>query len=494
MQRAGGDSGSLGDLHGGPVGVGVLGPVLFLDDIRDGQVWLSALVLTRDDGDLAPLICDDGAVHPFRELACEAGWRVMRARFRGEARSTIRYSALGTTYELAGAFGGNLNIAFASCNGEEHGDLDRDPEERNVMWARLLREHKVRPFHLLLHGGDQIYADEVTQGHPLSEDWPDHLPKDPSREGLEDLRAHLRRGFFERYVSFFLGCPDMLALAATVPSLCQWDDHDICDGWGSLRRSRTYSPIGQTLFDVARETALLFQHACVDGDLPGRFHDPEGLSLSWRIDLPDLRIVAPDLRSERTRRQVMGRIGWEMMDDLLNATPTRRLIVVSSVPLLGPRLSILEAVMVAIPQMQKYEDDLRDQWQSRAHRSEWRRMLELLRGISELGQTDITIVSGEIHLATRGTMPLGQGRVLHQLIASGVAHRAPPNAWARVLGWLAVLGDSPLSGAPIRMQRLPGQRRRYVAERNTLTLRRVDGEWGAIWDLEQSGQTAPLPV
>ena len=471
----------------------VLGPVLFLDDVREGRLHLSALVFVQGNDTPGPLTC--GAGHfPFVEIASDAGWRVLRARFDGSMSQPITYGALNQTHTIRTGYDGDLNIAFASCNGEENGDLERDPDERNAMWTRLRDSHRAAPYHLLLHGGDQIYADEVTLGHPLSDDWPESVPKDPERADLRDLRAHLRRGFFARYMAFFESCPAFLELAASVPSLCQWDDHDICDGWGSLPRSRTYSPVGQTLFEVAREATLIFQHGCTLDDMPGRFHDKTGLSLGWWIDLPRLRIVAPDLRAERTRRQVMGDVGWDMMDSVAAAPPVEHMLLVSSVPLLGPRLSVLETVMVAIPKMQEYEDDLRDQWQSRAHRAEWRRMLQMMINIADRTGAGITVLSGEIHLAARATMPLGSHGTLHQLIASGVAHRPPPKAWARVLGSLAAFGEGPVPGVSITIDRLPGQLGRYVAERNTLDVTRQDGVWRAVWDLEDSGRTAALSL
>ena len=217
--------------------------------------------------------------------------------------------------------------------------------------------------------------------------------------------------------------------------------------------------MGQAIFDVAREMALGFQHAARDGDLPPRFTDPRGLHLGWSVQTPGLRILAPDLRSERTRRQIMGPGGWAAMDA---AGPfDGRTLMMSSVPLLGPRLSLLERVMRLHPKMLQYEDDLRDQWQSRAHRAEWRRMLGCLRDMTAdptNPHTAITVLSGEIHLAARATMALGPDRVLHQLTASGISHRAPPKGWARFLNLLSRLGDAPLTGHPIRVERLPGQR------------------------------------
>ncbi|CUI02078.1 alkaline phosphatase D family protein [Leisingera aquaemixtae] len=470
----------------------ITGPILILDDLRDGQMQLAALFIAPKGLPVPPVSAGGMNLRPER-LADYANVSVLRARFALPAGRPSSYQWDGARYEVAGGFGGDMRIAYASCNGEEHGDLDRDGAERNAMWARMGAEHQKRPFSLLLHGGDQVYADEVTQGHRLSNGWPDKLPSDPSREDLASLRQHLREGFLRRYLAVY-SAPELAWLAARVPSLMQWDDHDICDGWGSLRRSSTYSPVGQTLFAMAREAALLFQHGCCDGDLPARFADPEGTHLGWRIEAPGLRLLAPDLRSERSRRRVMARGGWQMMKAEVKREAPGQTFLLSSVPLLGPRLSLLELLMVLTPRMQEYEDDLRDQWQSRAHRASWRRMLRMARDIAALDGQKIAAVSGEIHLAARGEMPLGDGKMLHQLVASGISHRAPPRAWARVLGMLSWLGDAPLPGHPVRIRKIPGQAGRYAAERNYLILERQDTQWAAIWDLETSGQSAPLPL
>ncbi|WP_349360680.1 alkaline phosphatase D family protein [Stappia sp.] len=469
-----------------------LGPILILDDIEAGRMHLSALFIAARGEAVAPLDAPHGPVPPA-PLAHYDRATVWRARFALPADRPSQYRWNGTTYEVAGDLTGDLRIAYVSCNGEEIGDLSREGSERNAMWARLGDEHRRRPCALLLHGGDQVYADEVTKGHDLSRDWPERVARDPAPAALADLEHHLRERFLERYVAIY-GAPEFAWLAARVPSLMQWDDHDICDGWGSLPASRTESPVGQTLFAVARESFLVFQHAAADGDLPARFADPEGRHLGWTVDGPDLRILAPDLRSERTRRRVMGPGGWAMMDNEARRDTRGHTLLLSSVPLLGPRLSLLETLLVLIPRMQKYEDDLRDQWQSRAHRDEWRRMLRLVRDLARRDGHDITAISGEIHLAGRAAMDLGDGLHLNQLVASGIAHRAPPKAWARVLGALARLGEDPLPEHPIRVERLPGQRTRYVAERNYLLLERDAGGWSARWELEASGTTQPLTL
>ncbi len=469
-----------------------IGPILFLDDVRGRQMHIAALFITEKNTAPPPIKLAVDAVHPVAIAEFEHA-TVWRARFALPADQASTYSWNGESYGVAGDLTGDMRLAYVSCNGEEVGDLAREGSERNVMWARLRDDHLRRPFALMLHGGDQVYADEVTQGHALSEGWPEHLPLDPPNAALADLRHHLREGFFERYAMLY-AAPQFAWLAARVPSLMQWDDHDICDGWGSLRRSSTHSPVGQTLFATAREAFLIFQQATTVGDLPARFANASGIHLGWRIETKGLRILAPDLRSERTRRNIMGAGGWAMMDAEAARHVDGQTLLLSSVPLLGPRLSLLETAMMVVPRMQKYEDDLRDQWQSRAHRAEWRRMLRLVRDMARRDHHDVTAISGEIHLATRAIMDLGDGLHLHQLVASGITHRAPPKAWAHVLGALSWLGESPLPEHPIRIARLPGQRTRYVAERNYLVLERQEESWCTWWELEFSGTTPALEI
>jgi hypothetical protein len=471
----------------------ILGPILFVDDVRDGALHLAALFIAAGDAVPGELDAGAGPVAPA-PLAEVPGHTVWRARFTLPADRPSAYAWGGAVYPVASDLTGDLRLAYVSCNGEEVGDMDRAGSERNAMWGRLTAEHGRAPFALLIHGGDQVYADEATHGHPLTADWPDDLPAtDPSPAALADLRAYLRARFAERYIAL-AAAPQFAHLAARVPSLMVWDDHDICDGWGSLKASRTQSALGQLIFAVAREMYLLFQHACVPGDLPPRFADPQGAHLGWHVAAPGLRLVAPDLRSERGRRNVMGPGGWALVDGAAGAAAPGRTFLVSSVPLLGPRLSVLEALMVAVPRMQKYEDDLRDQWQSRAHRAEWRRMLAAVAAMGEAPGQDVTALSGEIHLATRAEMALAGGGMLHQLVASGIAHRPPPRAWASALGWLASLGDSPLPGHPIRIRRIPGARGRYVAERNYLVLERQGRDWTAAWEMERTGRSGRLAL
>ncbi|RVV97142.1 alkaline phosphatase family protein [Mesobaculum littorinae] len=455
-----------------------------------GQLRIAALV-GRPSGDAPPEVESDGTtVAPVR-LAEGAGFAIYRYDLSLPATEDAWYRVGDERHRLNLAIGGDARIAFVSCNGQEEGDLGRDFEERNRMWRRLADEHDDAPFQLLLEGGDQIYADEVTKAHPLSENWPEDYPDLDDAQATK-VRDALREAFFVRYATLY-AAGDFSRLAARVPALPIWDDHDICDGWGSLPEPALDSRLGRTLFDVARETYLLFQFALRPEEAGEVFPDATGTSLSWSVALPGVTILGPDLRSERRLDRVMGDTGWRVFRDMVRKIETERVILVSSVPLLGPRLSLLERTMRFTGWMKDYEDDLRDQWQSYAHRAEWQDMLREMVGLIEGRGIDVTVISGEIHLATRGEMTTARGP-MHQLVASGISHPAPTEAYPLALGSLARLGEAPLKGHKIRLKPLPGKRSIYTAERNFLVLTRREGAWSAEWELEESGRTAPLPL
>ncbi len=467
------------------------GPILYLRGYGPAGLDLAAIVVRPGHTPPGDIVTPGGRARPALVHGC-AGQGVFGYRFTLPAIADAWYTLDGTRYPVAADFSGDVNLAYVSCNGQEHGDLDRPDETRNAMWRRLGERHREAPLHLLLHGGDQIYADEVPRAHPLSRDWPKSVSSDPPEAELAAMTRALDAAFFARYTAQFAQA-DFAWLAARVPSLAMWDDHDICDGWGSLPAPKLDSAVGRRLFATARTHFLIFQLGVGPCPLPPPFLDPQGRSLTWSLDLPGLRIIAPDLRSERRPDRILGPGGWPLLERALEAGAGRRVLLLSSVPLLGPRLSLLERAMALTPWMESFEDDLRDQWQSRAHRAEWQKLLRVLMALHAQPETRVTALSGEIHLAARATMRTATGP-LHQLIASGISHPPPPRAYARALGALAALGEAPLRGHPIRQHPLPGRRGLYVAERNYLLVQRRARRWTARWDLEEAGLTPALDL
>jgi hypothetical protein len=467
-----------------------VGPILYLRGHEGDRLLLAALVISRD-GSAFPLQTAEGEVQPER-IGERAGYHMVRHSFSLPCRGDAWYELEGIRYEVAADVGGDVRIAFVSCNGQECGDLDRPAEVRNAMWRRLAEQHRDRPFNLMIQGGDQIYADEMTRAHPISENWPKTYRETLADVEKEELRVALDRAFLDRYLEQ-MAQEYPAWLMARVPSVCMWDDHDICDGWGSLRERKLDSALGRLIFEVAREHFLLFQFGVGADEVPQICRDPSGNDLGWSVRLPGLAVIAPDLRSQRRPKRIMAETGWASIRAALGEAGPGKVLVLSTVPALGPRLSILERLMVLTPWMEQYEDDLRDQWQSRWHREEWQDFLRCLIEVHVQEGKSVTVVSGEIHLATRATMATPAGD-LHQLIASGITHPAPPRAYAAALGAFARLGETPLPEHPIRMHALPGKRGIYIAERNFLVLERRDEAWSATWELEASGATPALAI
>ncbi|MDQ0324486.1 hypothetical protein J2R99_000335 [Rhodopseudomonas julia] len=475
---------------------GRLKPLLFLRGMEGKRVRLAVLLIRPFMPELPNLVTRNGAVEP-ELLLSRYGLLALRYTFTlpvgADVQKAAWYELEGTRYVVNTAYDGDLAVAFVSCNGQEEGDRQRPEESRNVLWARLDQAHAQEPLHLLLHGGDQIYADEILETHPLTREWGRERGDPGANAGAEvpEVVATLRRVLLQRYLELY-GQPAIADILCRVPSLAMWDDHDICDGWGSLPDKKLDSPVGNAVFAVAREHFLLFQMGAVEGALPETCLDASGTSLTWRVEMPGLTLVAPDLRSERRRDRVMGPAGWRALTTALGEAEGSRILFLSSVPALGPRLSLIEPVMRITPIAEKYEDDLRDQWQSRTHREEWCKFLRTLLAAHERDDTRLTVLSGEIHLATRGTLASDTGE-LHQLVASGITHPPPPKAYAATLGALASLGSAPLKEHPIKLLPLPGKSAIYTAERNYLMLARRHGAWEVWWELE-SGPTEKLVI
>lgn len=469
------------------------GPILYARGADDEHCRLSALVVVPHGKRPPQLVPDGGAAVDARPANRFGDHAVFVYDFALPAGGASGYELAGARHEVVTDLSGNLRIAFVSCNGQENGDEDRDHRHRDILWRRLLADHRREPFALLLHGGDQLYADEAVQAHPELARWADADDEEKLAVRMDPAMREALRGYFYRRYLELLRQPAAASLYAGVPSLMIWDDHDICDGWGSHPRGLQDSEVGRALFEVAREAFITFQLGGSPDRPPSTCLDETGTSLSGAAYFPGVSIHLPDLRSERTPTRVMGEAGWRAFESALARAPDgERRIVVSSVPTLGPRMSLIETLLDFIPHGIGFEDDLRDQWQSRAHREEWQRWLRLLERQSLDHGAPVTVVSGEIHLATRATMALENGGVLHQLVASGITHPEPPAAFARGLGLLSRFGQSPLPGRSIRFHPLPGCTARYTAERNFLVIERRSSEWSAQWELERGGRTPML--
>ena len=466
------------------------GPILHFRGQKEDRWNLSALVVREGDDGPGPLVLDGaGEIAPERLAVhhCHGFWRYDLSLPLGKEETTVSYTVAGREASVAlPPVTGGRRLAFAACSGTDDEERDCVPPSRNALWRQLGATNARKPFHLLLQGGDQLYADTIWDAVPELGAW----RRLPWRDGnahsfTPSMAEETHRYYFKRYCSLWSQA-DIAPILAAVPSIMMWDDHDIFDGWGSWPEDRQDCAVFRGLFEVAREHFALFQLAAVPGRLPEPFTDPEGQHFGFAYRAGDIGIIAPDLRSERTRARVMGERGWRHFEAALNRlSGCRHLLVMSSVPLVNTEMSLIERIYVTVPGHSDIEDDLRDQWQSFSHRDEWRRMLSNLVAFSARTGARVTSLSGEIHLGALGLIE-GDGVRIHELTSSGIVHTPPPPLVTAAYDWLGrrsiVLGPDLKAG----LLKIPGHGRRYLRARNWLSLDLAgDGQFVAVWNTEQ---------
>jgi len=398
--------------------------------------------------------------------------------------------------------GGLPRAAFFSCNGGGSADAWNTVSKMArpfACWEDMKEQHQDAQggFHLLLGGGDQVYADCIWYSSKELMDF--------RRLALKDkLVCELPPGFHDemvaRYVELYCerwsGSLGIAPMLARVPGLFTWDDHDIFDGWGSHEHLQE-SPWYRALYSAAAVAFEAFQL----GELktpdvtprerkPGQTHYLQ--TVRFTGDACDLDVVMLDLRSGRTTRvKASGKVEYSVMSDgqwaALDAwrrehgarpeagTKHRHVIVVSSVPLVHLRFGTTAENAGGIVDLR---DDMLDQWESVVHRGERMRLLMDLFKLAKESCCAVTVVAGDVHVGARAVIHsqnpehLLPGRTearIEQATSSGIVH--PPPGMLEFLGMRLLAGEGP-EDLPsfLRTEMLSVGSDRYLRERNWLSL------------------------
>lgn len=473
-------------------------PQLHYDDLAGSQTVTGTCIFTNGDDQV---------------------WAYEMPLKRTDQDQARSYSLVGQSPNtlIVPALGNTPHLAYASCCGfndwRDKQKLEHDKKEPWGRWSDLKAKHDGKAFHLLLLGGDQVYTDSIWNSGSLKT-WRDKLRVFQSKDtwdagGTYDRQT--RAAFMEIYQSNWNRAP-VASVLASIPSIMMWDDHDICDGWGSHPDDVQAFPIMQGLFRVARD----YFEALQLGQTPGTLKSENSIGPTEQFShlklFGSLAILVLDLRSRRRRDRVMlDAQGWEcLFTDLTqkcmasgNATP-RHLIVMSSVPVVyvsGP--SDITGLFPWDP-VNDPQDDLIDQWSDYRHAHE-REIF--IRGLLKFGQetkTRVTILSGDIHVASMAVIEskrdedLGSNsRIINQLTCSGIVN-VPPGRFALtaihqmlqfpqkicrdVIGETVPLAD----GWP-----------KVIAARNWLSLRPMDSPRGSLlaeWHVEGKDSCPPKTI
>lgn len=469
-----------------------LGPLLHARGTQGDRWRVSATILAAGDAE-PPDMRADGvrlAIPPrfLHDYGGETLWRYDFAVPRGHQDGRAGYGFVDDprTWHLP-VPGTALpaRIAYAACGGcEDETRIAAAGLGRNTMWGSLLSRHRGDPFHLLLLGGDQVYADGLWSGVPALADI-GRLPE-ARRRGIDapaELEAGLDRWYLEVYRHAW-SQPETAAVLSSLPMLCMWDDHDILDGWGSHPAPLLDSPVYQAIYRAARRAFRLFQLGMASDEPPETLCGPPGAH-SQAIRLDDVGILALDLRAERRPDRVLSAETWERLPGWLERfRDCRHLLLMSSVPVIFPGFGFAERLLGFIPGRQRLEDDLRDQWRSPAHREEWQRLLRLLAGFTRETRCRVSILSGEVHFGATGLVR-GLDLEIRQFVSSGIVHPPPGGFLLDMIERMAGGTDTLFDGLELEMLPVPETGRRLLRCRNWLSLcGQPDGGLVAEWQAE----------
>ncbi|EGF32655.1 hypothetical protein IMCC9480_2161 [Oxalobacteraceae bacterium IMCC9480] len=412
--------------------------------------------------------------------------------------------------------------------------------DKEQLWHETrLQQHEVQRFHLLLMGGDQLYCDSIWQDLPALRAWVS-LSRDaqlrfPVGKALE---RDIDNYYFSLYGARWLppsrrswdaappnrDCADALA---RIPTVMMWDDHDIVDGWGSYSPQMQQSPVFRALFRSARRAFWVCQLQHVLADLPALpepavaprdplfppvtwstqlQHDALALPLldgqpgfSMAFRLGPIALVVPDLRSERSRTQVMGPATWHVLQRWLHALGSAKpaclhLLLMSSVPVVHPKLALaagLSNLLGGDHVLDSSTDDLKDQWSDDDHEGERKRLLQTLTDLAEAHKIRVAILSGDVHVAAwgiayrRDIAPVDNWSRIYQFTSSAVVHPSLSGLLDKLfLGYLNnAAGKVQLIDAQhqVEMMRFPGHSQFMMAARNWLAVEVDPASDGKLW-------------
>ena len=438
----------------------IIGPILKLRSATD-TVWTISVLVGIAGSSIPSFTYENKLPLEIKRLYTLNEQNIYRFVFDvslGETEQKITYHVNGEEkFFHVPATEQTPKIAFTSCNGfssaKEYSRFMRNEKKENALWNHLNKKHnqtheedKKYPYHLLVMGGDQIYADKIWYNIFSQEDGMEKWftlsqEERKSREFTSDMEKKTKDFYFYHYCDSWK--KDHLKDAlASIPTIMMWDDHDIFDGWGSYSKEDQECKIFKNIFHYARLFYKIFQHHLAEDeepiDIPQKSSFiPNQNHFSSGYKLGNILLLTLDMRSERSQTQILSDVTWheiyKWIDDhiKLNGQSIKHLFVVSALPLVHADFSLGEKVL---PFFNKdLLDDLYDHWSSRAHQGERSRLLYRLYEIIEKN-IQVSILSGDVHLATYGKI-FNKNDVkksfINQLTSSGIVHPAP--AWQELL-------------------------------------------------------------
>ncbi|KAI3018027.1 unnamed protein product [Aspergillus niger] len=285
----------------------------------------------------------------------------LRMEDAGPAKWTYAITShLGCTrYEFLVAGRYETGWRFITTSGNDF-SMNVNANERSrlggvgFMWKDIMQKHnEIGGFHAQLCLGGQIYADRMWKEVPCLKQWlalsgKEIRKKTPWTTAHEEDVSH---AYFHYYTSHF-DQPYLREAFAQIPYVCQIDDHDIFDGFGSYPEHMQFSNMFKNIGRVGIEMYLLFQHHTTLDLLRNSRSDVDLFTITgtgWHFVKylgPAVVAVGLDCRSERNPHQVVAGPTYQgIFPKVAMLPPTvQHCLWMLSVPIIYPRLETAEHI------------------------------------------------------------------------------------------------------------------------------------------------------
>ncbi|KXJ95431.1 hypothetical protein Micbo1qcDRAFT_26402 [Microdochium bolleyi] len=269
-------------------------------------------------------------------------------------------SHLGCTrYEFIVAGKNETNWRFLAHSGNDFAASTTQAERSKLggvgfMWKDVLQKNvDCGGFHVQLGLGNQVYGDRLWKEVPLLKQWLAMQGKDNRQKASWTARHEedVSHAYFHFYTSHF-DQPFLREAFAQIPHVCQIDDHDIFDGYGSypeyMQNSQAFKNIGR----IATDMYLLFQHHTTLEVLRGISHDLDLFTVTgqgWHFVKnlgPAVVVIGADVRSERNQTRVIAGPTYQGLFPKVAMLPpsVQHCIWMLAVPVVYPRLDTVETL------------------------------------------------------------------------------------------------------------------------------------------------------
>lgn len=298
------------------------------------------------------------------------------------------------------------------------------------MWKRLAACVQAGEVDLLIHGGDQIYADEILDLARIRGELPvikqQARNPDSLRKRIDALSVEYRR----LYVDFW-SKPDVQEVLTSCPSVMMWDDHDTFDGFGATSRDWRYP--WRAFFQAAKLAYADFQAPLCP--------EPFEVKTSWTYGLQhgETAVLVIDTRSNRDNQKgiTLGNRQLDLIETWLAnlaGDGVRHLYVDISKPVVFADSRDLKNLEFVSGIWVKNDDDIREFWNYPKNIEEFRRLLHVLFRFQEDNPSArVTILSGDLHIAYVAKLDLVSPKAvgvkrsnsIYEVVSSGIGTRPP---------------------------------------------------------------------